>query len=156
MIRLQALLEAYVRVEKSSTDLTVADGEAGRGIYFSLSRYPEMVSYYKQQSGDHRLIQAVPKSNAKILDFTGRDNNHLLAFMRKEIEALTQRTPGYIPPKINQHNYQRFGRLIQDYIRHFHSETDAYVVNHEAEGSGLPKGKQMIVIDSNAFDFKVL
>ncbi len=155
MIELKYLIEAYIRVEKSPTNITVADGEAGRGIYFSLSRYPEMVDYYRKNI-EHRLIQAIPHSDAKVLDLTGTHNNHLLAFMRKEIEDLSKRNPGYIKPKITKRNYQRFGRLIQDFIRKFHPDTDAYIVNHEAEGTELPKGKQLIVIDAEAFDFKDL
>ena len=157
MIRLGTLIESYVRIEKAPEGLTVADGEAGRGIYFSLTKYPGMVDYYKRGSGEHRVIQAIPKTGTKILDLSSAEaHTKLIAFMRSEIEGLSQRTPGYIKPKINGGSYQRFGRLIQDFVKKFYPDTDAYIVNHQADGTDLPKGKQIVIVDESAFDYKEL
>ncbi len=154
MIKLKTLIESYIRVEKSPTDLTVADGEAGRGIYFSLKRYGDMVRYYRQNSPTHRLIKATPKPGAKIIDFT-KSPSDLINFMRNEIKELKARMGNtYIPPQITQSNYQRYGRLIQDFIRKTAPDTSGYVVNHEAKGTNLPKGKQLIVLDKDAFNYE--
>jgi hypothetical protein len=115
MIKLKTLIESYIRVEKSPTDLTVADGKAGRGIYFSLQRYGDMVRYYKQNSPTYRLNEI------------------------KELKIRMGNT--YIPPQITQSNYRRYGRLIQDFIRKNAPNASGYVVNREAKGINLPKGK---------------
>jgi len=154
MIKLKTLIESYIRIEKSPTDLTVADGEAGRGIYFSLQRYGDMVKYYKQNSPKHRVIRATLKPGAKVIDFT-KSTIELINFMRNEIGQLKKRMGNtYIPPKITQSNYQRYGRLIQDFIRKNHSDAAGYVVNHEAKGTDLPKGKQLIVLNKDAFNYE--
>lgn len=153
MTLLRQLLEQYVRVEKDPDNLTVSDGEAGRGIYFSLSRYPGMVNYYKRgMENGFRIIKATPKPNTIIIDLTRTDiEEELIKFMRMEIEGLRQRMQGYIPPKINRSNYQRFGRLIQDFIHQKFPKADAYVVNHQADGTDLPRGKQLVIINEPSF-----
>ena len=155
MSLLRQLLEAYIRVEKDPDNLTVADGEAGRGIYFSLSRYPSMIDYYRRGSNDNRIVSASPKTGAHILDLSsGVTNTNLIQFMQRELERLERTIQGYVKPKLNRNNYQRFGRLIQDFIQKYHPDTDAYIVNHQADGTTLPKGKQLIVVDDSAFDFQ--
>jgi len=157
MIKMTILIESYVRIEKASSGLTIADGEAGRGIYFSLSRYPSMIDYYRRCSEQYRVIKAIPKSNTKILDLSSAEiHSKLIAFMRNEIEGLSIRMPGYVKPKIHGRNYQRFGRIIQDFVNKFYPGTDAYIVNHQADGTDLPEGKQMVIVDESAFDYKEL
>ena len=158
MTKLSQLLEQYVRVEKDPENLTVADGEAGRGIYFSLSKYPGMVDYYKRGSQEgHRIIKATPKPSTNIVDLSsGENNRELIKFMKSEIEALRQRMAGYIPPRISGGNYQRFGRIIQDFIRQKFPTADAYIVNHQADGTDLPKGKQLVIINEPSFSYTEL
>ena len=155
MIKLKQLMESFTRIEKSDSGLTVADGEAGRGIYFSLDKYPSMISYYKNETIPYRIIRATKKPNTKIIDFTQSVAlNKLITFMRTEILGLSKRMGNtYIPPKITQTNYQRFGRLIQDFIRKNSPDADGYIVNHEATGTTVPKGKQLIVLNQDAFDY---
>ena len=156
MIKLKSLIESYIRVEKSPNDLTVADGEAGRGIYFSLEQYDDMVDYYKRGMENVRIIKATIKPNTKIVDFTKPENTRVLInFMRQEIRGLSQRMGNtYIPPKITQSNYQRYGRLIQDFIRQKYPNVDGYIVNHEAKGTNLPSGKQLIVLNKDDFNYE--
>ena len=156
MIKLKFLIEDFVRVEKSSEGLTTADGESGRGIYFSLSNYPSMIDYYRKNSGsEYRVIKAIPKSGSEIIDLSSGENlKCLIVFLKQEISALSKRNPGYILPKITASGYQRFGRLIQDYIRQYYPNADAYIVNHQADNSSLPKGKQLVIIDNHAFDYE--
>jgi len=149
------LLEGYIRIEKSESDLTVADGEAGRGIYFSLADYPEMIDYYKRHSGSgYRVIQAVPTFSAKIVDLTGSNLQKLLQFMAAEINGLARRMPGYVKPAITRTNYQRFGRLIEMFIAKQFPNSDAYIVNHSSENSSIPEGKQLIIKNEAAFKYR--
>lgn len=156
MIKLKDLiLEGYIRVEKDPDNLTVADGESGRGIYFSVSDYSEMVDYYKRMSGQNfRVIQAKPKLNTNIIDLTKPNIlSELLRFMKSEVLGLSKRMPGYRTPTINHTTYQRYGRLIEDFIRRKYPNADAYITNHEF-GGDIPKGKQLIIKNENAFDYQ--
>jgi hypothetical protein len=157
MIKMGNLFESYTRIEKATNGLTVADGEAGRGVYFSLNRYPATINYYKREC-PYRVINAFKKQNTKIVDFTISKNLvPLIEFMRGEIERMKQSMGStYISPKINNSNYQRFGRLIQDFIKKIYGDVDGYIVNHEAKGTDLPRGKQLIILNQDAFLYKEL
>jgi hypothetical protein len=155
MINLKSLIESYIRAERSESGLTVADGEAGRGIYFSLSKYPKMVDYYKTHGDRIRMVRAIPRFSAKIIDLTAPETlRALILFMRDEIDGLSSRMPGYIRPRINRENYQRFGRLITDFMRLRYPAAVGYIVGHRADGTSLPTGKQLIVTDESGFDFE--
>lgn len=154
MIKLKTLIESYVRIEKSPTNLTVADGEAGRGIYFSIQHYSDMINYYKKNSLNYRVVVATTKPETRIVDFT-KSPNELINFMRNEIKELKIRMGNaYIPPRITRSNYQRYGRLIQDFIHKNYPNISGYIVNHEAHGTNLPKGKQLIILDEDAFNYE--
>lgn len=147
----------FIRIEKNPYELVHATGEAGTGIYFSLSKYPQMIKYYKKLTPEgYRVISAHPKKETIIYDFTRPENlTDLLSYMREEIDKLSKRMTHYIKPKINQSNYQRYGTMIEDYIRRkLNNKVDAYIVNHEMSGSYLPKGKQMIIINEESFDYE--
>lgn len=154
MILLKSLiLESYIRVEKNPNALTVADGESGKGVYFSLARYPKMVDYYKKLSGNYRVIQATPKSQAKIIDLTQSKNlTELINFMKTEVSGLASRIPGYIKPKINKISYQRFGRIIEDFINQKYPDASAYITNHQFNDA-LPKGKQLVIRKQDDFNY---
>jgi hypothetical protein len=145
----------FIRIEKNPHELVHATGEAGMGIYFSVCKYPEMIRYYKRNTPDgYRVISAHPRPDTKIYNFTKPENLiNLINYIREEIDTLSKRMTGYIKPKVNQSNYQRYGNLIEDYIRRkLNNEVDAYIVNHE--GGTLPKGKQMIIINEDSFDYE--
>ena len=102
-----------------------------------------------------RIITAIPKSNTKIIDLSeGETLQTLIMFIRQEISGLSKRMPGYISPKVKSSTYQRFGRLIQDFIKKYYPTTDAYIVNHQADNTDLPKGKQLVIINEPSFDYK--
>jgi len=147
----------FVRIEKNPYELVHATGEAGDGIYFSLSKYPQMIKYYKDLTPEgYRVISAHPKKGTIIHDFTKPENlMELLKYMREEIDKMSKRMEYYMKPKINQSNYQRYGSMIEDYIRRkLNGKVDAYIVNHEMSGSNLPKGKQMIIINEDGFEYE--
>lgn len=147
----------FIRIEKNPYELVHSTGEAGCGIYFSLSKYPQMIKYYKNSTHEgYRVISAHPKKGTIIYDFTKPENlSDLLNYMREEIDKLSKRMTHYIKPKINQSNYQRYGTMIEDYIRRkLNNNVDAFIVNHE--GLNLPKGKQLIIINEESFDYEEL
>lgn len=147
----------FIRIEKNPHELVHATGEAGEGIYFSLSKYPQMIRYYKEMTPEgYRVVSAHPKNGTIIYDFTKPENlTDLLNYMREEIDKISKRMDYYIKPKINQSNYQRYGTMIEDYIRRkLNGNVDAYIVNHEMSGSNLPKGKQMIIINEDEFEYE--
>jgi hypothetical protein len=73
--------------------------------------------------------------------------------MKSEVLGLSKRMPGYRIPTINHTTYQRYGRLIEDFVRTKFSNIDAYITNHEF-GGDIPKGKQLIIKNENAFDYR--
>ena len=148
------LIESYIRVENNPHRLTHANGEAGKGIYFSLSQYPKMIQYYKDQSSSNaRIIKAIPKSGTTIIDLTKSDElNRLISFMKKEIEQSSKEQTFYVKPKINKSTYQRFPFLIMQYLNEVYPNIDAYIVNHEFKGS-LPKRKQLVIKNEKSFDY---
>jgi hypothetical protein len=147
----------FIRIEKDPYNLTKAEGEAGYGIYFSLSKYPNMIDYYKKYTPNgYRVIYAYPKSNTQIHDFTTPQNLFkLLNFIKDEIDEQSKKmSAGYVKPKINKSNYQRYSYyIIPDYIRkELNGDVDAYIVNHDAYN--IPKGKQLIIINEDSFEYK--
>jgi len=144
----------FVRVEKNEFQLTAATGESGDGIYFSLTKYPQMLKYYKDMTEDgYRIIYAKPKPNCQIHDFTNPVNlKDLIQFMKIEIEELSKRMIGYRKPNINTSNYQRYGNLIQDYIRKHKLDLSGYIVNHEYKNF-IPTGKQLIITKEDDFEY---
>lgn len=145
--------QQFIRIERDPDNLTVANGEAGRGIYFSCSN--NMVNYYQKMTPEYRTIYAYPKENTLIVDFTKKENMiNLIRFIQNELIDISKRFEYYNIPKINSSNYQRYGNQIQDYIKINFPEADAYIVNHEFKGSNLPKGKQLIIIHEDKFIYK--
>jgi len=145
----------FVRVEKNPHTLVKSIGESGYGIYFSLTRYPQMLKYYKDEKFGHdvRIIYARPKINCEIYDFTKSENlDDLIQYMKNEIDELSKRMSGYMKPKINRSNYQRFGNIIENYIRDNKLDISGYIVNHEFYGS-IPKGKQLIITKEDDFEY---
>lgn len=138
----------FTRIENDPEDITVADGEAGRGVYFSLS--PKVVKYYREKSPSGREIHAMPTRNCNLVDFRAKERNFLLIeYIRSRINKLAKEMAGYVKPKVNKKNYQRFGRLIEDYIREFIGDCDGYIVYHG--GPGIPSGAQLVVRNLDAF-----
>lgn len=55
----------------------------------------------------------------------------------------------YKNPKVLKSNYQRYGQMIESFIREIKPDLDGYIVNHQ--GVGIPKGKQAIIISEDCF-----
>ena len=140
----------FIRSEKSHNQIVVADGEAGRGVYFYSERNRKMADYYL--SGTNRIIIATPKPRCSIVDLTTADmSRRLVSFAREEIDLTAERMGGhYVKPKIYKSNVQRFGRIIMYFVRRYCPQADAYMVGHS--GPGLPSGTQLVVLNLDAFD----
>lgn len=130
----------------SPTEFNKADGEAGYGLYAYVPN-SNMRAYYSSRGENcYRLKQ----SSGTIIDLThGPLLVQLLEFAENTVKKLAHTMPGYIKPRISKQNIQRFGMIITDFIRKNYPDATAYIVNHE--GPGLPKGKQAVILDVNAF-----
>lgn len=138
----------FIRIENDPHQITVADGEAGRGVYFSLS--PAVVNYYKNQSPQGRRIVAHDSKDCQIIDFRAAYYNFMLIeYIRSRINKLAKEMVGYVKPRVNKKNYQRFGRLIEDFLNEFHPNTDGYIVYHG--GPNIPSGAQLVVRNLEKF-----
>jgi hypothetical protein len=142
----------FTRTENDPHQITVADGEAGRGVYFSLST--SVGNYYKNQSPQGRRITAIASKDCQIIDFRAAfraayHNFILIEYIRSRINKLAKEMAGYIKPRVNKKNYQRFGRLIEDFLNEFYPKTDGYIVYHG--GPNIPSGAQLVVRNLEKF-----
>ncbi len=141
-----AIFERGVR--EGDPPLKAVHGEAGHGIY-AFKPNSEMRSYYTQQ-GESLYTFDIPDN--KIADLT-KELDQLIPFMKKDIDKTAEQMGGfYVKPKINRENYQRFGRIIEDYIRVHHPDKSAYLVQHK--GIGIPTGKQLVI--TNMDDVEII
>ena len=142
----------FVRGERAEQGVTVADGEAGRGVYFCLERNMPMVAYYLSDAC--RSIVATPKKGCFIVDLTTDEmSTRLLAFTKEQVELLAVRMGPYFKrPSIDRGNIQRFATHIMSFIFQCCPKADAYLVKHH--GVGVPSGKQLIVRNMEAFDIQ--
>ena len=141
---------AFIRGENAES-LTKATGEAGFGYYFSPVRNREMVDYYTSDS--KHVWMAYPKSECKIADLT--QPLHLKGIIDLAVrnrEQLKKEMPGYIDRGVNRANYQRNPYTIEEYIRKNLPNIDAYLIAHR--GSGIPTGKQLVIVNLDAFDLE--
>lgn len=136
--------------EDYRTGFTVAQGEAGDGVYFMIPN-AKMRDYYMQ--GRSELVTVKLKPDHRIKDLTEKTiRAHLIAFMKVEIDKTAESMGfGYVKPKITQKNYQRFGRLITDFVNRTFDSADGWMVNHQADGTDLPKGKQVVIRNMDCF-----
>jgi hypothetical protein len=138
----------FIRTENNPHEITIADGEAGRGVYFALS--PSVANYYKNQSPQGSQITAHASKDCQIIDFRAATYNfHLIEFIKARINKLAKEMVGYVKPRVNKKNYQRFGRLIEDFLNEFYSKADGYIVYHG--GPNIPSGAQLVVRDLDKF-----
>ena len=140
----------FVRGERELQGITVADGEAGRGIYFCLERNLPMVIYYLKDAC--RSIVAIPKKECYIVDLTTTEmSTRLLYFTKEQVEILVAKMgPYFKKPSVNRVNIHKFPIHINSFIEQCCPKADAYIVNHY--GVGIPGGKQLVVRNMDAFD----
>ena len=137
----------FIRIENNPHQITIADGEAGRGVYFSLS--PSVARYYRGMSPSGRVIYARQGKDCHIIDFRAASHNfHLIEYIKVRINKLAKEMSGYVKPRVNKKNYQRFGRLIEDYINEF-CPCDGYIVYHG--GPNIPSGAQLVARNLDKF-----
>jgi hypothetical protein len=151
-MKIYAKKQCYVRGENAE-ELTKATGESGDGYYFSPESNHGMVEYYCQNS-KHVWI-ACPKNGCQIADLTSTEHVYkIIELANKNVQRLQKEMAGYIAPKINIGNIQRFPYAIEEYIRENLQNIDAYLTNHKADGTNLPSGKQLIILNLDAFSLE--
>jgi len=121
-------------------DITTSYGEAGRGVY----AYVPNNAMRKYYTAHDETLHKIMLNKDRIVDLsTGRNLDNLIQFIRQEIERMAQTMQGYVRPKVNNSNAQRFGRIIEIYVRNNYPNVDAYIVKHM--GPGIPTGKQVVI-----------
>jgi hypothetical protein len=142
----------FIRGENAEHGLTVADGEAGRGIYFIPSCHRKMVEHYSKDA--RRIVEAIPKDGCVIVDLTCAPwSVRLIQYAKESIERTAKHMGnGYVKPRITMKNVQRFGRIVEDFIRRCFGRVDGYLVPHC--GPGIPTGRQLVITDENRYWIK--
>lgn len=134
------------RIESDPFNLTIADGEAGRGIYAFFSRDIALYKYYRSQSPNARLVKftvphliflTAPEFRRALIEFCKQEQDNLAAVMG----------PTFIKRKITLQNYWRNPYNLLSFIRVKFPAADGYVVPHR--GPSLPVGWQAVIIRSN-------
>ena len=126
-------------------EIVSSPGEAGQGVYAFIPT-PSMREYYTSRGEELHQIEL---DQNKVVDLTSNiEQAKLLAFAKDEVNKLAIEIQGYVPPKINSSNIQRFGRIIEQYILQNHPDSDAYIIGHR--GQGIPMGKQVIIHNMSA------
>ncbi|MDF2880082.1 MAG: hypothetical protein K0R54_639 [Clostridiaceae bacterium] len=128
-------------------DIRESCGEAGVGIYAYVASNNAMRAYYT--SNGEILYTLIPNQNSIFLDFTKRELlRELITYMKKYVLEIGKRMEYYKVPQININNYQRFGSIIEDFVKKNYSNVDGWIVRHE--GIGIPIGKQVVIKNLNA------
>lgn len=124
-------------------EVSQCHGESGFGMYAFVYPNPKMKDYYTRNG--EQLLTIVPNKDSVFVDFTKKEiRSNLIVFMKSEVEKMSLSMSGYyVKPKINNKNYQRFGRMIEDFVNLNFPKCDGWIVNHE--GSGIPSGKQVVI-----------
>jgi len=78
----------------------------------------------------------------------------LLTFARDHFRQMAARLPGYQVPKVGPGQIQRYGHVIEDFVRKNHPDVSAYLVPHE--GPGIPKGVQAVIRRMEDFEVEVV
>ena len=125
--------------------LDKADGEAGYGIYAHLPS-ATLLRYYSKNG--ENVFKLTLNKNA-VIDYTTATNMAaLLVFAKSELSNITKTMQGYIVPKVNNKNIQRFGNIITRYTNLYYPNAKAYIIPHY--GPGIPTGKQVVITDESA------
>ena len=99
-----------------------------------------MRDYYTSQGEELYGFQI---DEEKIIDLT-KETNDLIRFIKKDIDKTAEfMGEGYVKPKVDRSNYQRFGSSIMEYMVAKYPDASGYTVQHK--GFGIPTGKQLII-----------
>lgn len=117
-----------------------SNGEAGYGIYAYLSRSAEMRKYYT--ANGENVVSITPKKTAKIEDLT------TLVARKRIVEAARMIAPNG-KSTVTLLTVQRHPWAVRAYLND--NPADAYLLPHR--GDGVPTGKQLVIVNEDAFDF---
>jgi len=118
------------------------NGEAGNGVYAHLPS--KALRNYYTSNGEQSFKIELNKN--EVIDLTQSDNlNQLLNFAKTEINKNAKDISGYIKPKVNKNNIQRYGRIIELFIKQVRPWAKAWIVSHS--GPNIPTGKQVVITD---------
>lgn len=142
----------FIRGENADSGLTVADGEAGHGVYFVPSCHRKMVEYYTKDA--KRVVEAKRKDTCVIVDLTCPPwSKRLIEYAKTRIDKTALAMgDGYVKPKVTMRNIQRFGSIIEDFVREHFGNVNGWLVPHC--GPNIPTGRQLVIVDQVGFWFE--
>ena len=126
---------------------SVTHGEAGVGVYAFVPN-SGMRTYYTSQG---ETCWRLELKDGFVADLSrGALLVDLVSFARGQVLENANRIPGYVAPRITTTNIQRYGRLVEMYVRSQLPDAKAYLVPHC--GPGIPTGVQAVIRDLSAFE----
>lgn len=128
-----------------------ATGEAGDGIYAYFPKSAAMRSYYAGKRGqfDEVSLWDIDLDASRVVDLTQPQNMaELLAYARGQFAQLARSMPGYVTPVVSAHNIQRFGRIVEGFVRAHRPWAGAWIIGHK--GPGIPTSRQVVIADESA------
>lgn len=139
------------RAQVGGDSLRASDGEAGFGVYAFFPRSSAMRRHYgaKGFNGAPATLWDIDLDASCVVDLTQAGNmRDLLAYARGQFSELAATMPGYIVPKVSAHTIQRFGRIIESFVRDRHGWAKAWIIGHY--GVGIPHSRQIVIADDSA------
>ena len=122
-------------------------GEAGHGVYAYVPN-SAMRQYYSAKGED---VYRLTHKQGEIVDFLAGDAmSALLAHARSHFKKTAEQMPGYQMPEVSSSSIQRYGSVIEHYVRLHHPDAVAYLVCHK--GPGIPTGIQAVIRRMDAFE----
>lgn len=134
------------RWEGADEGVTVADGEAGRGIYFFFARDRAMSCYYAGARAGCRLVEADLGEEGLLLDLTSAALAPAVCAWLSDYSAMMG-----APRKWGRKDFQRaFWGLsaLMEIVREEMPAVVGYVVPHA--GPGIPTSRQVVVTKEEA------
>ncbi|MBY0464776.1 MAG: hypothetical protein K2W33_07505 [Burkholderiales bacterium] len=146
--------DGVIRVQRAQTGggrLRAATGEAGDGIYAYFPKSVAMRNYYVGKRGqfDEVALWDIDLDANRVVDLTLPANmTELLAYARAQFAQLERSMPGYVTPVVSVHNIQRFGRIVEGFVRTHRPWAGAWIIGHK--GPGIPTSRQVVISDESA------
>jgi hypothetical protein len=135
--------------------ITFSDGECGYGVYAYPVKYSaKMRAFYGE--GGARTVFRLTLKTGYVVDLTDpRIMPSLLIFAREQFARMKTQMTYYQEPKVNKSSIQRFGAIVEDFVRANYSDAAGYTISHELSGSNLPKAKQTVITKLDHFDVQI-
>lgn len=128
-----------------------ATGEAGDGIYAYFPKSTAMRRYYmgKRSEVGEASLWDIDLDASRVVDLTQPQNMaELLTYARAQFSQLERSMPGYVTPVVSAHNIQRFGRIVEGFVRAHRPWAGAWIIGHK--GPGIPTSRQVVIADESA------